>query len=178
VKAVAVVAVFAGLGVVALGLWFAVDGTDRVLQRHALRARDVSGARAWILGTSITALWSGIVLVAAWSMVKYPGAHDLDVPEQPAPALLWQVGAAMAVGGAVVTFLAWHTASAGGHAAHEEPRPGLVLAALVVATDVPAVVAATAAPHSELVWAPLVLAGIVTAFSLYVWAADPFDLRS
>jgi hypothetical protein len=50
-NAVAITAVFLGLAVVTTGLWWAIDGADRVFLRHPLRARRLDGARAlWSVG--------------------------------------------------------------------------------------------------------------------------------
>ena len=53
----------------------------------------------------IAGLWlgaAGSMLVGGWALARYPDAHESpDLPDQPMPSLLWQVGVGLALVGGV-----------------------------------------------------------------------------
>lgn len=182
--AVAALAILVLLGVAA---WVVPNLLGRLAARRAdavafrsRRPRNMSPGRARTQLCTVLVGWTGVCFVAAWWIVRHPdnnagrGARGLvnsvDVPLQPAPSWLWQLGIALAVVGLVCLVLLAVTtpfAAEGAPPARDASQPlrlNTIAAGMLVGMLIAGATTSAVATSSSLRWEPLVVAAGVTVF--------------
>jgi hypothetical protein len=154
---------------VAVAVLVVSKGPDLLWRRLTARQRFFSRSRGRVVLGGVFVGWAGFAFVMGWLFVRVPGRTTPDVIDsQPAPSALWQVGVTLAVIGIAAFVVAFAGAPTGKPSETSEGTDARMLVAILVATDVPLVIASVSSPDSKLRALPAGLAAIMTCVVPFV----------
>lgn len=132
------------------------------LGMSAIRPLYLSRRRSLVVLAGALMGWMGFVLVVGWAAATFPYRGEPLRDREPTPDWLWQVGAGVAVLGAVLVASAWMSAPLMAETDKASngtfPGPRHVLVGLACSGLVSIAVATLASRHSAFVWHPLQMA--------------------
>jgi hypothetical protein len=125
-------------------------------------------------------LWLGALgcaLVGGWFLTRFPDARDSpDLPNQPVPSALWQVGVVLAIIGAIAVTAGFLLSPALGSAPAEPVSTAMervFVVGLLAAIGIGAIASsmAAAAASNEYAWKPLLVVPLVAGAAIWSWVA-------
>ena len=139
--------------------------------------RDPRGWRGWLLVGGVWLGALGCALVGGWFLTRFPDARDSpDLPNQPVPSALWQVGVVLAIIGAIAVTSGFLLSPPLGSAPADPGSSAMervfVVGFLVaIGSGSIASAMAAAAASNEYAWKPLLVVPLVAAAAIWSWVA-------